>query len=169
MTARARRSPGTVHEAAYTDRALRLAAKRIPKIVYLPAALRGHNQYATLDNIQVRVTGPQIIDNHLRIQEADPLGLLIATSQGLPIPRFVVTDHVHGAECPADCRSTDPVVRIQYHTPSFQEQQDAARWLGARITFKQPGAYKRGAGQGARQHSEDYDAMIARAAAEGED
>jgi hypothetical protein len=154
MAPRKRETKNGVTQARYTERAIASVRRQIPRIVYLPAALRGHNQTLTLDGLQVRITGPQITDNHARIAEADPLGHLIAVMNGLPIPRFIVEDGPDGG---------DATVRVVYHTPTVEEQRDAAKWLAARVTFKHPGAYTKG-NPAQRQHSDDYAAMIEEAA-----
>lgn len=171
--ARARR-PGTRKTGSeYTEHALADVRRVIPRIVYLPARLRGHNQYLSLDALQVRVSGPEIIDNHARIQEADPLGFLIAKMHGLPIPRFELECGHPGCPIPRHCEdehhaATPCKVRITYHTPSHREQEEAAKWLASRVTFRSPNAYqyKDHAHATARQplHAHDYDAMIRAAA-----
>lgn len=171
MVSRARR-PGTRKPAReYTEHALDDARRLIPRIVYLPARLRGHNQSLSLDGLQVRITGPQIIDNHARIQEADPLGFMIAKMHGLPIPRFIIECGAGGCPTPLACTAAshadfDPIIRVHYHTPSIAEQTQAARFLAARVTFRSPEAYSGPAHATSTQvlHAHDYDNMIRQAA-----
>lgn len=174
MTSRKRRPGSRIPLNDYTERALDEARHTIPRIVYLPRRLRGHNQMMTLDNLQVKISGHEIVDNHARIQEADPLGFMIAKMHGLPIPRFEIRCGAGGCPDPVNCsavshESFPHTVKVRYHTPSVKEQEDAAKWLGMRVTFRVPEAYHTGRGTAGPPrdhptHAHDYDAMILNAA-----
>lgn len=134
----------------YTERAL--ATCNIPHFVFVPRGLRPGE-----GRLNVKIANSDIIDNHARIANADPLGWMIAVLNGQPIPQFVI-----------DKTSGKDELVLTYYIPSVEDRFKAAEWLGTRVTFKTPSAYKWGKpGQGSTQvHADDYQALIANAAGE---
>jgi hypothetical protein len=122
----------------YTERAL--AGATIPSFCYVPRGLR-----PGVGKINVAITNAEIIDNHARIAEADPLGWIIAVMNGQPIPQFSVEQGE---------------LVLTYYIPQIEERHDAAKWLGQRVTFKAPSAYKNSPISATVQHANAYDAMI---------
>lgn len=138
---------------AFTERAKKavdLNVAGIPPIVYLPAKLRAHDMRLTVDHLRITSDPPTIAENHLRIAEADPLGLLIAIMNGQPIPSFQLEGQGERTN-----------VRVRYIEPDFETRKDVAKWLAQRVTYH-PYAGSKPTGAQARRkaHQADYDAMI---------
>lgn len=113
----------------YTERAIRMteAGKLIPPIVYLPRNLRAQKVRLTYDNLVATVVPPTVEENHVRIQEADPLGFLIAIMHGQPFPEFTIED---------DHTTNQSVVKVNYLVPSLQTRIASAEYLARRITSR---------------------------------
>lgn len=129
----------------FTERAIRAteAGKLIPPIVYLPKMLRGEAVRITLDHTMLTVNPPTIQENHLRIAEADPLGMLLAIMHGQPIPAFKITKQ--GS------------IEVEYHIPDMQMRERVAKWLGSRVTLKlAPETQTNG-----KTKTQDWDTMVA--------
>jgi hypothetical protein len=84
----------------------------------------------------------------VRIAEADPVGFLLAIMHGQPIPEFRVTK--------------SGGVEIFYNTPTFEQRERVAKWLGSRVTLRldeRDSKHKHVTG--------DWDTMVHNAAGEG--
>jgi hypothetical protein len=130
---------GRLKTANYTERAL--AKATIPSFCYIPRNLR-----PGVGALNVKITNAEIMDNHKRIAEADPLGWLIAVMNGQPIPHFKV--------------STTGDLELTYYIPDPHERRDAAKFLADRVTFKAKDSYKKSNSR--HPEAENYDAMIER-------
>ena len=133
----------------YTERAL--AGATIPSFCYVPRNLRPGT-----GKMNISITNAEIIDNHKRIAEADPLGWIIAVMNGQPIPHFVI-----------DKTSGQDELKLTYYLPQIAERKEAAQWLASRVTFKTPTAYHNPRDNAMKQHSADYNALIEERANEG--
>lgn len=138
---------GRLKSKNYTERAL--AGATIPSFCYVPRGLRPGE-----GRLNIAITNSEIIDNHKRIAEADPLGWMIAVSNGQPIPHFEV-------------RSGELV--LTYAVPSMEERFRATEWLASRVTFKAPSAYNNTNPGKMRQHSSDYDTLIKQRGSDAQD
>lgn len=134
---------------AYTERAIRAteAGKLIPPVVYLPRLLRSKPTLLTEANCALRLDPPTIEDQTVRIQEADPWGLLIAIMNGQPIPEFRITNTGN--------------IALYYNVPKLQERMRAAEWLAGPRRGIKLGQRKGGATDAA--DDEDHAAMLERA------
>lgn len=130
----------------FTEKAIDASFKGalIPPLVYLPVALRGKARRVTVEG-HVTMNPADDAENSARIHRADPTGFLIAVMQGQPIPEFIVERKPDGVQ-----------VSVGYLAPALPERLRAAEHL-ARVQ----GRVKKG--------DPGYDAMIARAAAEGDE
>ena len=130
---------GRMKTANYTERAL--AGVTMPKFVYVPLAMRPGKA-----DLRVEIDKQTINNNHKRIAEADPLGFYIAIMNGQPVPQFRVE---YGE------------LKLEYALPTMEQRMRAAEWLGARVTFKVPSAYKNQGNLGrAHEEAHDYNRMI---------
>lgn len=134
---------GRMKSKNYTERAM--AGFAIPTFCFVPRELRPGE-----GKLSVKISASDIIDNHKRIADADPLGWIIAVMNGQPIPHF----SVEAGE-----------LKLTYCIPDMEARERAAQWLGNRVTFKAPSSYIKQ--RGVVTHAQDYDAMI-EAAAQGE-
>lgn len=132
---------------AFTERAIDASFKGqlIPPLVYVPHQLRGKAARVALDG-SVTVNPTDAAEDAARIHRSDPTGFLIAVMQGQPIPEFTITRDKQGAI----------EVALGFVAPLLPERLRAAEHL-ARVQ----GRVKKG--------DPGYDAMIARAAAEGDE
>ena len=131
-------SKGRLKTKNYTERAL--AGATIPSFCFVPRGLR-----PGVGKMNVSITNAEIVDNHKRIAEADPLGWQIAVMNGQPIPHFTVEKGE---------------LLLTYMIPTPDMRQRASEWLGQRVTFKVPHAYKNSPISATVQHANDYNAMI---------
>lgn len=132
--------------AEFTERAIDASFKGmlIPPLVYIPNQLRKRDARIAFDG-SVTINPVGAAENDMRISQADPVGFLIAIMQGQPIPRVVI-----------ERQGTGQVARVEFEEPSIDARMRCAEVL-ARVRVKlKPG-------------DAGYDAMIARAAAAGDD
>jgi hypothetical protein len=135
---------------AYTERAIRAsdAGKLIPPIVYLPRKLRRMPVTLTEDNLALKVDGPTVAENHVKIASADPIGFLIAVMHGQPIPEFRITK--------------DGAVEVHYVTPDFPTRLAVSKWLGNKATLRwRPDGH---GGLTDKETNSEHRAMVNRAA-----
>lgn len=135
---------------AYTEKALEASELLIPSIVYMPRAFRPQKAMICADGLRIKISHADIMDNHQRIADADPLGFLIAIMQGQPLPEFNIDEKQN--------------VTVSYIIPSIDDRKQCAAFLATRVTFKTPTAYQGGKPKGdlspGQQHARDFDALV---------
>lgn len=130
----------------FTERAIdaTLQGTLIPPLVYIPQRLRKQKARVSIDG-SVTVNPVTTAENDIRIAQADPTGFLIAIMQGQPMPCVVITKE--GKEFRA---------HIEFEAPLLEARIRAAEHLASIRVKPKPG-------------DAGYEAMIARAAAAGDD
>ena len=134
---------------AFSERAIEGALTRtfIPPIVYIPASLRKRGSRLNLAD-HVTLNPASEAENDQRIAKADPVGFLIAMMQGQPVPAFELSKAPNGTS----------IIKLDWRVADLMLRSEIAMEL-IRLRRRARDAGK---------STDDYDAMIAKAA-EGDD
>jgi len=133
----------------FSERAVEgaLAGTYIPPMVYIPASLRKRGARLNITD-QVTLNPPSSAENDDRIAKADPVGFLIAMMQGQPVPAFELSKAPNGSS----------IVKLDWRIADLALRAEIAMEL---VALRRKAA-------SSNRSTDDYDAMIAKAA-EGED
>jgi hypothetical protein len=113
----------TQTESDLVNRAIRAADRILPPRVYVPLGLR--QKKIRLEGRKLRTRKPSLVENLARINDADPVGFLIAVMEGQPLPNFIITPDATGFE-----------ITVGFEIPTVQQRLNAAAFLGTRAMPK---------------------------------